>query len=134
MQIDGQMFLDPYTHLIKRVSSTRICNPKLPSTIVKSLNNTFFIQEPLLTSISVSTTTLFNNFNYAFDNGSMTFMDNNDGLITNEEWQSFEDVLFHRHLRTTVKENFVDHLCQTDDQCFGAIKTPLHYRIITLIN
>ena len=75
IQPEQTLFPDPETHLIKQVSTRRQCNAKLPSTIVKSLNDTFFYQEPSLTIISVSQNqTLFNTFDYTFDNMTLNLM------------------------------------------------------------
>ena len=63
-------------------------------------------------------------------------MDKDDGLLTNDELEAFEDDLYHKNLRTAINENFVNHLCETNTQCFETMNDPLNlqdYDITKLI-
>ena len=80
-------------------------------------NQTYVAQEPHLMEVKMSISTLINDFDYMFNNETVPLMDKNDGLLTNEEWEAFEDDLYHKDLKTTITENFINHLCDNDGSC-----------------
>ena len=53
-------------------------------------------------------------------------MDKNDGLITNDEWDAFEDDLYHRDLKIAIRDNFINHLCDNDESCSGVMTEELN--------
>ena len=128
IQIENNLFLDPKTHLIKKVSTRRQCNEKLPSAIVQMTNQTYVAQEPHLMEVKISTSTLHNDFDYKFDDETVSLMDTNDGLLTNDEWDAFEDDLYHKELQTAITDNFINHLCDNDDSCSGTMTEKLNLK------
>ena len=128
LQVNNDLFIDPNTHLLKKVSTRRQCNPHLPSAIIQTANQSYMAQEPNLMEIKLSSTTIFNDFDYMFNNETTSLMGEDDGLLTNDEWIMFEDDLYHKNLQTAITSNFINHLCDQDQSCSGTMTEPLNLR------
>ena len=63
-----------------------------------------------------------------FNNETVSLMDKNDGLLTNDEWDAFEDDLYHKELQTAITDNFINHLCDNDESCSGTMTEQLNLK------
>ena len=63
-----------------------------------------------------------------FNNETATLMGKDDGLLTNDEWEAFEDDIYHKDLQTAITNNFINHLCDNDKSCSGTMTEPLNLK------
>ena len=116
------LFLDPRNHLIKTASSKRDCSPTLPQNVIKTIGEQYYSQEPHLLQVNVLTNqTYFSDFEYTFNDTEIQLLQENEGLLTDKEWDDFNNFLQYRTLKQALGETLNMNLCLGDHNCIGKI-------------
>ena len=119
--IDGN-FINTKNHLIINSASKRDCNPKIPVNVIKSLNKQFFSQEPNLQKIEVlHNLTLMTDFAYNYNGSSIDLLEENEGLLTDKEWSTFDNSLKYGNIKEALGETFNMAQCLDSSQCSNYI-------------
>ena len=134
--LENGQFLNPDNHLILTSSSRRECSPKLPENIIKSLDVGYFSQEPKISSVNILTNmTLFSDFAFNFNSSSISLLEEDEGLLSQQEWEDLDHMLQYNNLKQAQGESLSMSICLGNKQCQQNIigtQPPFDFNIETL--